>query len=300
MKPMRARSMAYSQDQGCPGFCHAIGSVSEHDGCVLASRAMEYLRTNGCPVTIDIQKFGRHSPLLERRRLSLNAAPCPDAIQKSGRLRLLAGVCYGYTGGAAGGHSLARGKGPLEDLMSPFSPAPDPGGIQRVERADVLRQLDRILSHPLFLNSARLSAFLRYSVETTLAGKADSLKELVIAAEVFRRGDSFDPQTDNLVRVTANRLRSKLAEYYHRSGRSDRVMIDLPRGGYAASFSAATPPVRSAVQAGVVAGPRISVGRERERERIRAAFARHPPERGRCWRFQATPAWERLQLSKSF
>ena len=78
----------------------------------------------------------------------------------------------------------------------------------------------------------RLSAFLRYTVETTLAGEADSLKEFVIGAEVFQRGDSFNPQTDNLVRVAANRLRSKLAEYYHGSGQADAVVIDLPRGRY--------------------------------------------------------------------
>src|SRR5262249_32235793 len=38
------------------------------------------------------------------------------------------------------------------------------------------------------------------------------------------------------------------------------------------SFSAAPPPARGAAPAGVVAGVRTSVGRERERDRIRAAF----------------------------
>lgn len=139
--------------------------------------------------------------------------------------------------------------------------------------ADVLQQLDRILSHPLFLKSVRLSAFLRFTVEATLAGEADSLKEVVIGTEVFRRGPSFDPQTDNLVRVNANRLRSRLAEYYHRSGHSDAIVIDIPKGRYAASFSTVRAPERKAAVPEVVARARISVGRERERDRLREAFA---------------------------
>src|SRR5690242_3913779 len=136
-----------------------------------------------------------------------------------------------HTRAAAADHRLARVRtdGWTEDLMSAFSRASDSSRAQAIDRTAVLRQLDRILSDPLFSKSARLSAFLRYTVEATLAGDQDSLKEVVIGAEVFRRGGSFDPQTDNLVRVTANRLRSKLAEYYHGSGRSDDVVIELPK-----------------------------------------------------------------------
>ena len=77
-------------------------------------------------------------------------------------------------------------------------------------RDEVLQQLERILAHPLFHKSERLSSFLRVSVETTLAGEADRLKEFVIGTEVFKRGDSFDPQTDNIVRVNANRIQNHL------------------------------------------------------------------------------------------
>src|SRR5437868_6692940 len=107
--------------------------------------------------------------------------------------------------------------------------APASKRTQIVTTGEVLAQLDKILAHPLFQTSERLSGFLRYAVETTLAGRTESLKESVIGIEVFQRGDSFDPQTDNVVRVNANRLRSRLAEYYHRSGQSDPVVIDLPK-----------------------------------------------------------------------
>ncbi len=164
--------------------------------------------------------------------------------------------------------------------MSAFSSAPHANRLPVVARADVLRQLDRILSHPLFLRSERLSAFLRYTVENTLDGEVDCLKEVVIGTEVFRLGASFDPQTDNLVRVSANRLRSKLVEYYHRSGQSDPIVIDIPKGRYVATFSTARSPERNPAPAETAAGVRTSVGRERERDRILGAFASASSGRG--------------------
>jgi tetratricopeptide (TPR) repeat protein len=143
-----------------------------------------------------------------------------------------------------------------------------------VGQGEILQQLERILAHPLFQKSQRLSTFLRYAVEGTLAGEAASLKEFVIGSEVFQRGDSFDPQTDNIVRVNANRLRSKLAEYYHRSGRMDPVTIDLPKGCYVPVFSSSLPTGQDARPASRhSAVVKTSVGRQHELDRIRAAFA---------------------------
>jgi tetratricopeptide (TPR) repeat protein len=155
-----------------------------------------------------------------------------------------------------------------------FSPETPMPAHKPVARGEILQQLDRILAHPLFNKSHRLSSFLRYAVETTLAGDADSLKEFVIGAEVFKLGDSFDPQVDNIVRVNANRLRGKLAEYYQHRGQSDSVVIDLPRGGYIPVFSSSAPINQNAPRAcSDAAVVRTSVGRQPELDRIRAAFA---------------------------
>jgi TolB-like protein/Flp pilus assembly protein TadD len=69
-----------------------------------------------------------------------------------------------------------------------------------------------------------------------LDGRADEVKETLIGMEVYGRGDSFDPQTDSIVRVEASRLRSKLRDYYLDEGRADEVRIELPRGTYVPSF----------------------------------------------------------------
>jgi TolB-like protein len=98
---------------------------------------------------------------------------------------------------------------------------------------DVRRQLDRLLASPGFANAGRMSRFLKFIVERTLAGERDRLKEYVIGVEVFDRDADYDPRVDAIVRVEASRLRSKLAEYYGGEGRNDPVVLGLPKGGYA-------------------------------------------------------------------
>jgi TolB-like protein len=99
---------------------------------------------------------------------------------------------------------------------------------------EVRRQLDRLLASTMFANAARMSRFLKFVVERTLAGEGERLKEYVIGVEVFDRAADYDPRVDSIVRVEAARLRSKLAEYYAGEGSSDAVVLSLPKGGYAA------------------------------------------------------------------
>ena len=102
-------------------------------------------------------------------------------------------------------------------------------------------QLGRILSSEPFANADRLSRFLRYVVERSLAGEGDRLKEYVIGTEVFDRGERYDPRLDSIVRVEAGRLRAKLEEYYNRHGSNDAVIVRMARGGYAPSFERRQP-----------------------------------------------------------
>jgi TolB-like protein len=105
---------------------------------------------------------------------------------------------------------------------------------------DVRAELDRILASDVFANTGRLARLLRYVVERSLAGEGDQLKEYVLGLEVFDRGEQYDPRLDSIVRVEARRLRSKLDDYYRDGGRSDRVVITIPRGTYAPIFALRT------------------------------------------------------------
>src|SRR6476619_7450839 len=97
-------------------------------------------------------------------------------------------------------------------------------------------ELGKILSSHKFVQSKRLTEFLRFVVERHLDGKNDELKETLLAVEVFGRKADYDPKQDSIVRTEAGRLRSKLIEYYAGEGRHDSVVIELPKGRYTPLF----------------------------------------------------------------
>ena len=97
-------------------------------------------------------------------------------------------------------------------------------------------EVDRILSSDKFSRSKRLRSLLRFTVDQTLQGNADTLKEYVIGTEVLQKPDSYDPRSDSLVRVLASRLRVKLREYYHNGGSEDPLVIEFPKGKYVPRF----------------------------------------------------------------
>jgi len=100
----------------------------------------------------------------------------------------------------------------------------------------VRAQLARILASEVFSRSQQLRRFLSFIVEQRLAGEGHSLKESVLAHELYGKGTDFDGGADPVVRVDARRLRDKLREYYE--GRSDPVVISLPKGSYVPIFEA--------------------------------------------------------------
>jgi hypothetical protein len=105
---------------------------------------------------------------------------------------------------------------------------------------EIRTALERITASPDFRASPRLAAFLRFVVETTLAGQSDRIKGYSIAVEALGRDDSFDPQTDASVRVEAGRLRHALTRYYAGPGRADPLVIAIPRGSYIPVFARKT------------------------------------------------------------
>jgi hypothetical protein len=116
---------------------------------------------------------------------------------------------------------------------------------QRIRPELVRLQLEKINQSDVFRKSARLTTFLRYVVEETIEGRADGLKEHVLAVELYQRpaGD-FDSAADPIVRVDARRLWDKLREYYATEP-SDPIVISLPKGSYAPVFEPATSSIKT-------------------------------------------------------
>src|SRR5688572_1900694 len=102
--------------------------------------------------------------------------------------------------------------------------------------AAIRAELESILASEVFSRSQQLRRFLSFIVEQRLAGQGHSIKESVLAHELYGKGTDFDGGTDPVVRVDARRLRDKLREYY--AGRSDPVIISLPKGSYVPVFAA--------------------------------------------------------------
>jgi len=105
-----------------------------------------------------------------------------------------------------------------------------------IEREQIVDELQKVLASETFARSQRMSRFLRYTVEQTLAGRGDCLKEYLIGIEVYDKPESLDPRFDPIVRVEAGRLRAKLREYYETDGRYDQIVISYPKRSYAPLF----------------------------------------------------------------
>lgn len=111
------------------------------------------------------------------------------------------------------------------------APVPVPG------QAEIRATLERILGSAQFRNSDRMRRFLRVTVERTLDGATQQLKEFSIGRDVFDRGEDYDPRTDSIVRVEARRLRRKLRLYYDGEGLLDPVIFEYHPGKYVPAFS---------------------------------------------------------------
>lgn len=106
-----------------------------------------------------------------------------------------------------------------------------------LQREAKLEQLERILQSRTLQGSENLKSFLKYVTLKSIEESTDQLKEYTIATEVFGRNNNFSPRSDSVVRVQASRLRHKLQEYYTTEGKSDRILIELPKGHYNPVFS---------------------------------------------------------------
>jgi hypothetical protein len=131
-----------------------------------------------------------------------------------------------------------------------------------VTHQQIRRQLEKISATEEFQRSKRSSRFLNYIVEETLAGRASRIKAYSVAISVLDRDDTFDPQTDPMVRIEASQLRRRLERYYLTQGAADPVVIDLPKGGYVPVFRlaevAAPPEVESKHDSRSFMGPVMS------------------------------------------
>jgi hypothetical protein len=100
------------------------------------------------------------------------------------------------------------------------------------ERAEV----DGIMSSGVFGRTNNLVRLLTFVCDKYFEGAVDEIKEYSIAVHALGRPESFDPQVDTIVRVTAHALRKRLEDFYRSAGAEHAVHICLPPGHYVPKF----------------------------------------------------------------
>ena len=112
-----------------------------------------------------------------RRRFSIWLSTAASAS----RARSVSGVSLSRSYDASGAFQFAVSDPQASSLVDPVS-----------NGDEVRSALERILASRGFINTGRLSRLLRHSVEKTLAGETDQLKEYSLGIEVFDRDDKYE------------------------------------------------------------------------------------------------------------
>jgi len=107
-------------------------------------------------------------------------------------------------------------------------------------RTDARWQLiERIVASPPFQKSARLRDLLCFLAERTLHGQPQDLSEHRIGSAVFGKAQDYSVVEDSSVRVHVRQLRLKLHEYFDGEGRSESMVVEIPKGAYTTLFRSA-------------------------------------------------------------
>jgi hypothetical protein len=107
----------------------------------------------------------------------------------------------------------------------------------------VREHLAEILGSASFKTSGRSQQFLQYVVNESLAGRGESLKERVVGERVFGRDPAYDTGQDSIVRVKANEVRRRLAQYYEQHPHAP-LRIEMLSGSYGITIRRLEVPAR--------------------------------------------------------
>src|SRR5260370_3824605 len=97
-------------------------------------------------------------------------------------------------------------------------------------------EVDDVLSSEVFGRTNNHVRLLTFVCEKYFEGRLEEMKECRFAVHALGRPESFDPQVDTIVRVTAHGLRKRPEDYYRSAGAGHAVHICLPPGHYVPKF----------------------------------------------------------------
>jgi len=103
-------------------------------------------------------------------------------------------------------------------------------------RGIVTEELAHVLASESFRNSKQAEKLLRYLVTHSLDEDDEGLRERAIGEKVFGREPKYDSNSDSIVRVWANHLRKRLAQYYLAEGLNSGLRFTIRPGSYRVEF----------------------------------------------------------------
>lgn len=121
-------------------------------------------------------------------------------------------------------------------MASSTAPTTAPESYSDEEKRAIEAQLELLLANPYFSHSRRFPSFLRYIVNATINGQADTLKERTLGIEIFGKDADYDTAIDPIVRVTAAEIRKRIAQYYQEPGHEQELRLSIPLGSYIPQF----------------------------------------------------------------
>lgn len=155
------------------------------------------------------------------------------------------------------------------------SGAQDPYGYLASDERWQLVQ--RIAASHSFHRAARMRGLLLFIAERSLTGRVNELTEFEVGHRVFGRGAKYVPIDDSIVRSSARQLRVKLGEYFQDEGRHEPLRMEIPKGGYVATFvpqtAGAVPTVEKDDELAAVPAPSAPQSRRDWLTWVLAAFA---------------------------
>lgn len=111
-----------------------------------------------------------------------------------------------------------------------------PQHLSEEQVAKIQQHLSQILASSSFATSDRSQKFLEFVVKHSLTGDYESLRERVIGSQIFGRPIDYETSSDAIVRVKANEVRKRLAQYYQNTPIKFPLRIELPAGSYVPEF----------------------------------------------------------------
>jgi hypothetical protein len=104
--------------------------------------------------------------------------------------------------------------------------------------------LERIAASAHLKRAPRLQELLLYVGKCALKDGYDKISEQKIGVDVFGRHEGYDTSADNIVRTSVSELRKRIDAYFESEGRSEVLVMEIPRWSYIPIFTRRLPEER--------------------------------------------------------